>query len=427
MSSSSPSSCPFDVIVITSPDHKAAVAARQLIISSCGDFFSSSLESPSSLSSCGGTLISTDGTIFISSCDPYGTRLGSGGGTLAALAEARETYYQINSDKISEPTVLICHAGGESSRCPTQITLGKAWTSLPLKQHQEEDEVVLNPTSLLIATLSTIFCNVPCGSVVVAASDVLLSFQHCNNNIAITSNDSKVIHFNETHGGVIGLAVPAPLSTAKNHGVFVLDDHDDDDDDDDEFSSSENASRNDDNKRNDANKSADATGEKWRLQSTYKVLQKPSIDEMISMSTPSCTFIQHDNQTIAQEKSQQEEQEEEAERMAWIDTGVITFLPDAVSTLNELSSSTLKNCTRSGLRELYHERYGGSIGGGGGNNNNPSCVLQGEGQQQLTLEEFAKIATPKICLYGDMLHALQTTSSSTRKTTISSPSHIMIG
>ena len=45
MSSSSPSSCPFDVIVITSPDHKAAVAARQLIISSCANFSSSSLES----------------------------------------------------------------------------------------------------------------------------------------------------------------------------------------------------------------------------------------------------------------------------------------------------------------------------------------------------------------------------------------------
>jgi fucokinase len=198
MSSSSSPSCPFDVIVITSPDHKAAIAARQLIISSCADFSSSS-ESPSSSSSDGGTLISTNGTIFISSCDPYGTRLGSGGGTLAALAEARTAYYQINSssettvaaanadgNKISEPTVLICHAGGESSRCPTQITLGKAWTSLPIRQHQEEDEVVLNPTSLLIATLSTIFCNVPRGSVVVAASDVLLSFQSCNDTNSAT-------------------------------------------------------------------------------------------------------------------------------------------------------------------------------------------------------------------------------------------------
>ncbi|KAL7458250.1 hypothetical protein ACHAWC_009791, partial [Mediolabrus comicus] len=322
---------------ITSPDQKAAVAARQLIISSCADFSSSSLES--SPSSSGGTLISTDGTIFISSCDPYGTRLGSGGGTLAALAEAREAYYQINSsDKISEPTVLICHAGGESSRCPTQITLGKAWTSLPIQQQhqqqphqkrhqqqqQEDDEVVLNPTSLLIATLSTIFQNVPRGSVVVAASDVLLSFQRCTNNSVITSNVTKVIQFNETHGGVIGLAVPAPLSTAKNHGVFVLDDDKDDDDNDEELSSSQNASRNDNNKRNGAN-SADATGEKWRLQSTYKVLQKPSIDEMISMSTPSCTFVQQDNQKIAQGKSQQQqEEEEEEERMAWIDTGMLS-------------------------------------------------------------------------------------------------------
>jgi galactokinase/mevalonate kinase-like predicted kinase/tetratricopeptide (TPR) repeat protein len=453
---SSSSSCPFDVIVITSPDQKAAVAARQLIISSCADFSSSldsSQSSSSSSLSSGGTLISTDGTIFISSCDPYGTRLGSGGGTLAALYEAREAYYQINSVEttgdgdandgggFSEPTVLICHAGGESSRCPTQITLGKAWTSLPIHHHhhhrhhhhhhqhhhqqEKEEEVVLNPTSLLIATLSTIFQNVPRGSVVVAASDVLLSFQHCSNNSAITSDVTKVIHFNETHGGVIGLAVPAPLSTAKNHGVFVLDDEADDKDDHDDndgnkLSSSENLSQNDNNKRNDANTTI--RGAKWRLQSTYRVLQKPSIDEMISMSTPSCTFVQHDNQKIAQEKQQQGQvEEEEEERMAWIDTGVITFLPDAVSTLNELSTSTLKSCTRSGLRELYHERYGGIGGSGGGNDNTSSLASQEERQQQLTLEEFAKIATPKICLYGDMLHALQTTSSSPPSATSSSP------
>eukprot|EP00984_Skeletonema_dohrnii_P037983 scaffold40707_cov228-Skeletonema_dohrnii-CCMP3373.AAC.2 len=348
----SPSS-PFDVIVITSPDQKAAIAVRELIISSCGDFSSSHTDDLSSP-----TLRSTDGTIFISSCDPYGARLGSGGGTIAALAEAHEAYYD-NSNDISsnstedeEPTVLICHAGGESSRCPTQITLGKAWTSLP-----SSNDVVLNPTSLLISTLSNIFSDIPRGSVVVAASDVLLSF-HCN------SSPKKKIQFddaNNNSNGVFGLAVPAPLVTAKNHGVFVV---------------------NSDDNYNDG----------WKLQSTFKVLQKPSVNEMMSMTNPPCVF----NTTTTTNNAKDGD---DIMTMAWIDTGVITFLPDAVETLRKMSSTVLKNCTRVGLMELYLEKHG--------DNNDDDGK-----KSQSSVEEFAKGIAPKICLYGDMLHALQTKSSS---------------
>ena len=149
--------CPFDVIVITSPDTQAATAAQELIISSCGDFSSSSKTTLADQSqnndnndSAPVVLQSNNGTIYISSCDPYGARMGSGGGTIAALAEADYAYQQKHiamNDKNEEleqpilksdyPTVLICHAGGESSRCPTQIVLGKAWTSLPVMEEQQ--------------------------------------------------------------------------------------------------------------------------------------------------------------------------------------------------------------------------------------------------------------------------------------------------
>jgi len=385
-----PSSSPFDIIVITSPDEKAAIAVRELIISSCGDF---------DLSSATPTLLrhSANGTIFISSCDPYGTRLGSGGGTLSALAEAHEAYCYYgnrsptanNSQESQQqqqqpPTVLICHAGGESSRCPTQITLGKAWTSLPFKKEENDEkrEVVLNPTALLISTLSHIFRDIPRGSVVVAASDVLLSFNRCcgSSNSNNHLGNTKTIHFDNNSSGVFGLAVPAPLSIAKNHGVFVVADSND-------------------NSKNDA--------DGWKLQATFTVLQKPSIDTMISFTNPQCVFPTTTTTTTYPNTNNSNQQEnEKGILMAWIDTGVITFLPDAVQTLRELSRTVLKNCTRVGLKELYREKYydgSSSINDGDDdddNNNKPP------------IDEFARGVAPKICLYGDMLHALQTTTSS---------------
>eukprot|EP00986_Skeletonema_menzelii_P014576 scaffold9781_cov80-Skeletonema_menzelii.AAC.3 len=373
---------PFDAIVITSPDQKAAIAVRELIISSCGNFCSSSSSTRDEESTSQTLHSSEDGTIFLSSCDPYGARLGSGGGTIAALAEAQEAYYNNTTDGVEErgePTVLICHAGGESSRCPTQITLGKAWTSLPI-----DDDVVLNPTALLISTLSDIFRNVPRGSVVVAASDVLLSFQ-CN-SINDNCNNEKKIQFNEndSNNGVFGLAVPAPLSTAQNHGVFIV------------------------NNVNDFNNQIDTisdyntnNNDGWKLQSTFKVLQKPTIDEMMSMSNPSCVF--HTTAATAGNANATDNNSEDATTMAWIDTGVITFLPDAVETLKEMSRTVLKNCTRVGLMELYLEKYGGLASDGGEDGVNITTPV--------SIEEFARGIAPKICLYGDMLHALQTTSS----------------
>ena len=219
---------PFDVIVVTSPDDLSALAARELISSSFG---LSPFTSPSddSCDDCRYYNEQEESPFFISSCDPYGTKLGSGGGTIAALAEADEVwnFHRGAGDDSppQHPTVLICHAGGESSRCPTQIALGKAWTSLPIVKYPSSDDgvaklqtVVSNPTELLVRSLLRILANVPRGSIVVAASDVLLSFGEDEESL------TKGINF-DGEDGVIGLAVPAPLSTAQNHGVFVAEDN----------------------------------------------------------------------------------------------------------------------------------------------------------------------------------------------------------
>ncbi|EED86683.1 predicted protein [Thalassiosira pseudonana CCMP1335] len=366
--------CPFDIIVITSPDAAAARAVRNLILSSCGQFPSNYLGHHNDDNNDDSNILqSSDGTIFISSCDSFGARLGSGGGTIAALAEADDVYQ--NWDRVmqnickedkqsSTPTVLICHAGGESSRCPTQIALGKAWTSLPVVQREKNmsrsyfTTKVSNPTSLLIATLNRLFADVPSGSVVVAASDVLLSFDGGTKiNFGVTEEERR-----SNNRRVFGLAVPAPLETAKNHGVFVLE-------------SAANAMR-----CNNNDEELD-----WTIQPTFRVLQKPSVDEMKSATNPECTF----NRTNVNGS---------AELMAWIDTGVVTFLPEAADTLRELSRTLLKPCTRRGLDDMYR----GETSDKGKRDN--------KRQKVQTIEEFAQITAPKVCLYSDILHAMRTSS-----------------
>ena len=238
-------------------------------------------------------------------------------------------------------TPAVCVSEKSILRCPTQIVLGKAWTSLPVADKMASTSVS-NPTSLLISGLSEVFADVPRGSVIVAASDVLLLFRSVNDD---TSSRCGEINFDEVdHDKVLGLSVPAPLSTAKNHGVFVS------------FVS-------------------DGThyeSEGWDIQSTDRVLQKPSPDEM--KGTRNCTFSLDGGGK---------------KEMAWIDTGVVCFLPESAATLRDLSRSSLKCCTKTGIMELYSQ--GGTSHG--------------------TIEAFAVQKSIKLCLYGDMLRALKTASS----------------
>ena len=109
---------PFDIVVITSPDAQSARSVLGLIKSSCGG---EALNEDSDLGGCFDdeddlAFQAPDGTTYVSSYDPYGARLGSGGGTIAALSQADEIHSKVSGDGSTRPTVLICHAGGESSR-----------------------------------------------------------------------------------------------------------------------------------------------------------------------------------------------------------------------------------------------------------------------------------------------------------------------
>lgn len=185
---------PFHTFVVTSPDSEAAKAALMGPLKRSNLPFDQKEEEDNE----------HNYPLIISTSDPFDTRVGSGGGTLQALSEADK---QSNHNQDHNGSVCIIHAGGQSSRCPTQMVLGKAWTSLPIVH---ENETVSNPTYILMQSLSKLLQHLPCGSVVVAASDVILHLPE------------TPIQFDQVpHDKVLGLAVPAPLHTAKNHGVFI--------------------------------------------------------------------------------------------------------------------------------------------------------------------------------------------------------------
>ena len=69
-----------------------------------------------------------------------------------------------------------------------------------------------------------------------------------------------------------------------------------------------------------------------------RVLQKPSVAEVLALTKPACAFRHND------------------ERCAWINTGVVVFLPLAAGTLRALSRTALRGCTRISLHALHAER-----------------------------------------------------------------------
>lgn len=82
--------------------------------------------------------------MLLSTSDPLGMRLGSGGGTVAAIDFSDKRFKSCFEDGKNH-SLLIVYAGGNSSRCPTQMVMGKAWTSLPITDPSSGKEVSAIP------------------------------------------------------------------------------------------------------------------------------------------------------------------------------------------------------------------------------------------------------------------------------------------
>jgi galactokinase/mevalonate kinase-like predicted kinase len=313
--SPSPNAFPFDHVVITFPD---AAAARTAAEGPMRRVLQPAYPQ----------------VRFTATSDPFDARVGSGGGTAAALL-----------DHAGDPTetVLVLHAGGAASRCPTQMCLGKAWTSLPVSVSHTEQPLP-TPLDIWMQLCQELFVGLPSGSLVVIASDTLLQLE-----------EGSAVSFHESGGGmvdwmaalanastIVGLAVPAPLVTAANHGVFVLSPH------------------NDDNTKNATLAS---------IRPCRSVLQKPSIKAM--QLRDGCCFARHSDP---------------CESCAWIDTGVTIFSPRAAATVVDTARTRLPRCTATGLRALYETTT--------------------HADDTITLPEFATQQALSVDLYTHVLQAL---------------------
>ncbi len=309
---------PFSTIIVTNPDEASARSAQKLLDSTLKRYLNQT---------------NAEETVqIISTCDPFGARCGSFGGTLAALEG-------IPNSKISQ-TVLCLHAGGDSSRCPLSMILGKAWTNLPSENNYR------NPIAWLIHQLEDLFysANIPKGSLVVTATDCLISLGESTSELLSTTDEwvpSQSINESSPNPcTVLGVAVPAPLTTAKNHGVFVMPE----------------------NMLGD-----DSSQAAIQIETPVEVWQKPSVEKLetrnVSFEIPSRTGLQ-----------------------AWIDVGIVVFFPKAFKTLAKLSDGLLSRCTRKGLEAAFQQETNTDLA--------------------TSLESYAKANALKVDLYTDILHNL---------------------
>ncbi len=345
---------PFDHVIITFPD---AAAARTAAL---GPLVALPQQYPNVVT-------------FTATADPYDARVGSGGGTVAALTD------HINGDGTTclPVTVLILHAGGAASRCPTQMCLGKAWTSLP---SLGSGLLLYTPLQVWLDQCQRIFGDdgtngtsiLPRGSVVVVATDTLLQLMDQDDD----GTDFASLDWSTELGDrdvVLGLAVPAPLSTAKNHGVFVPANHTD--------------------------AVSSHTGS-IRIESCRAVLQKPSIEDMTS--TAGCCFMADPDTSTGPNDGLDHSSRDELSLFAWIDTGVTIFSPSAAyRLLYDFTRHYLPRCTAKGLQQLYHLEH---------HNNSPTTepgnTSSSSSSDHHGMATFASQTALSVDLYTHFLQAL---------------------
>mmetsp|Transcript_29965 Transcript_29965/g.72683 ORF Transcript_29965/g.72683 Transcript_29965/m.72683 type:complete len:1243 (+) Transcript_29965:357-4085(+) len=281
------------------------------------------------------------------------------------------------------------------------MILGKAWTSLPSSNPAHR-----NPTAWLIKQLELLSKRVKIipqrGCLWVAATDTLLSFFDdfdCDDEVddevgrglreqqkpeesdLMTDaaadddddDDDDAYHNEYDPWTVLGVAVPAPVSTAKNHGVYVM-------------------------KQQQGGGSASiADQEEITIESPVDVWQKPTIEQLTIDNSPTGTGSGSASFDMSSTRG--------SERQAWVDTGIVIFFPEAFRTLIKLSSpeGLLLRCTWSGLEALYQD----------------ACQQNDDSERSttsLTQEQWAKENALKIDLYTDIMHNLSWSRKTETKT-----------
>jgi len=150
------------------------------------------------------------GTHYLVVPDPLDQRVGSGGATINALRGLAEHVILPSGCPSLEawwPTqrVFVIHAGGDSRRLPQYSLSGKLFSALPVRTPWGDVSTVFDETMILSTSWVE---RLPCG-LVSASGDVLLTF------------DAQSLDWDRP--GVTGVAIPQPMETARQHGVYVTD------------------------------------------------------------------------------------------------------------------------------------------------------------------------------------------------------------
>ena len=141
--------------------------------------------------------------------DPGERRVGSGGSTLWVLFKLANALVRSRPDArairqlFEGRRILIIHSGGESRRLCAYAAQGKIFLPLPCSTPNGHPATLFD----LIVTDLAGLPSPPGGQVLIAAGDVLLSF------------DPAAVDF--TKPGVTGVAYPGPMERGSRHGVYV--------------------------------------------------------------------------------------------------------------------------------------------------------------------------------------------------------------
>ena len=132
--------------------------------------------------------------------DPDGKRVGSGGATFHVLKYLTEAE---GGKEVFRKKILVIHSGGDSKRVPQYSVCGKLFSPVPRELPDGRPSVLFD--ELMIAAAG-IPARMP-GGMLVMSGDVLLLF--------------NVLQIDLQYQGAAAISIKEPVSTGKNHGVFL--------------------------------------------------------------------------------------------------------------------------------------------------------------------------------------------------------------
>lgn len=134
--------------------------------------------------------------------DPDGKRVGSGGATLNVLKYLTETG---GGKAVFQKKILVIHSGGDSKRVPQYSVCGKLFSPVPRELPDGRPSTLFDELMIAAAGIPARMQS----GMLVMSGDVLLLF--------------NVLQIDLQYQGAAAISIKEPVSTGKNHGVFLND------------------------------------------------------------------------------------------------------------------------------------------------------------------------------------------------------------